>query len=137
MQPGVVLFHKRFAFNDGASADKLLVVLAVAPAHLVVAKTTSQGKRYRIDHGCQAGSRFAAFLLTQGCCFLVKNTSFCLTEFYELSPQSLSSKMVAGEVYKAGHLSNLLTRDVQACAAQCDDISQSQEALVRACFVNP
>lgn len=136
MQPGAILFHKQFAFRDGATADKLLVVLGVTPKHLILVKTTSKGARYRNDHGCQAGNRFSAFLLTVGCCFLSKNTWVCLSEFYEISIEAISKKIVAGDVHRLGLLPNNLTLDVQHCASQCDDISQAQEAIVRACFVS-
>lgn len=137
MLPGAILFHKQFAFHDGAKADKLLVVLGATKNHLIVAKTTSQGTRYRNDHGCQASNRFPAFLLTLGCCFLRKNTWVCLFEFYEISIPEIRKKIVAGEVYQAGLLPNDVARDVQACASTCDDISVVHEEIVRASFVTP
>lgn len=136
MQPGAILFHRQFAFKDGASADKLLVVLGVNGSHLIVAKTTSRGSRYRNDHGCQAGNRFPAFLLTFGSCFLDKSTWVCLSEFYELSIVGLQTKIVAGEVHQLGLLPKELARDVQVCASQCDDISKAHEGIVRACFLS-
>lgn len=136
MQSGTILFHKGFVFADGAVADKFLIVLGGTASHLIVTKTTSNGARYRIDHGCQAGNRFPAFLLTLGCCCLPKNTWICLGDFYELAIAELHSKMFSGDVYRFGTLSPDLTRDVQVCAAGCDDISQQQEQVVRSCFVN-
>jgi hypothetical protein len=137
MQPAAILFHKQFAFKDGATADKLLIVLGTTSTHLVVVKTTSQGARYRNDHGCQAGNRFPAFLLTIGCCLLRKNTWVCLSEFYEIPIADMQAKIVAGDVNQLGLLPNGIARDVQVCAVGCDDISQSQEQTVRACFLPP
>jgi hypothetical protein len=134
--PGTILLHKAFQFADGSTANKYLVVLAYTASHLVVAKTTSKGNRYRLDHGCQAASQFPAFLLTQGCCCLPLNTWVCLSEFYELALSELVTKMIASDIVKFGVLSNSLTRDVQVCAVGCDDISQAQEQQVRASFVD-
>ena len=135
MKPGTILLHKDFVFADGATADKYLIILGSEGGVAVVAKTTSKGARYRNDHGCQAGSRFPAFLLTVGCCCLPKNTWVCIDEFYEIPTADLQAKLVAGQVYKHGELSAELTRDLQACVATCDDISTDQERIVRACFV--
>ncbi len=134
MKPGDVLIHKKFVFADGTSANKYLIVLAVDGNVAVVAKTASQGRRYRNDHGCQAGSYFAAFLLTLGCCFFSKNTWICFSEFYELSLKELQRSLADAQVFKAGELDAELTRDVQFCAIGCDDISGAHELLIRAHF---
>ncbi|MGJ7607132.1 hypothetical protein ACSFA7_22545 [Variovorax sp. LT1R20] len=135
MTPGAVLFHRRFVFADGASADKYLVVLAASDRHLLVAKTTSNGTHYRSDHGCQAGSFFAAFLLTRGCCCLPLSTWICFNDFYELSLTQVQSGIVDGSIRQYGMLDKELTRDVQFCAASTDDVSEEQETLIRSCFV--
>ena len=135
MEPGNLLFHKSFVFADGGAADKYLVVVGTADTHVVLAKTTSNGSRYRNDHGCQAGSYFAAFLLTRGCCCLPLDTWICLTEFYEMTIAQLHEKLFAGTMRRYGTLDSSLTRDVQVCAAGCDDISSNQEGVVRASFV--
>ena len=135
MRAGDIVFHKDFVFADGKSAHKFLVILGASADRVIAAKTTSNGSRYRLDHGCQAGSRFPAFLLTQGCCCLPLSTWVCLSDFYELSLVDLQAKVVAGDVHRYGVLSPDVARDVQVCAAGCDDISSNQEAIVRACFV--
>ena len=131
MPPGSIIFHKDFLFADGTSKDKYLVVLGGNASSVITAKTTSKGSRYRLDHGCQAGNRFAAFLLTVGCCCLPKSTWICFSEFYEIPVAVLTARRAAGEVFHFGQLAPELTRDVQACAATCDDISGSHEVLVR------
>ena len=132
MIPGTILLHKNFVFADGAKADKYLVVLAENPSVLLVAKTTSKGHRYRNDHGCQAGNQYPAFLLTLGCCCLTKNSWVCLSEFYEIGRQQLYAKIVAASVFKTGLLTPDLTKDVQTCAAGSDDVTKTQEAMIRA-----
>ena len=126
MDPGNILFHRNFQFADGGSADKYLVVIGAAATHIVVAKTTSNGSRYRNDHGCRAGSYFAAFMLTRGCCCLPLNTWVCLGDFYELTIAELHAKLFAGQMRRYGILDPDLARDLQTCAAGCDDISSSQ-----------
>ena len=132
MIPGTILFHKRFVFRDGSSADKYLVVLAKTNSVLLVAKTTSKGHHYRLDHGCQAGNYFPAFLLTAGCCCLPLSTWICFSEFYELKVSAAQSGVVGGDIQQRGLLDPDLTKDVQACAVNTDDITQQQEALIRA-----
>jgi hypothetical protein len=134
MIPGRILFHKQFVFSDGASADKYLVVLGVTGNSLVVAKTTSKGRNYRNDHGCQAGSYFPAFLLTAGCCCLPLNTWICLGEFYELKKSQVSGGIVTGAIRMYGLLTPDLIKDVQVCAVSTDDISAAQEGMIRAHF---
>ena len=134
MMPGTILFHKDFVFADGTSADKYLVVLAAASNHVLVAKTTSKGTRYRLDHGCQSGNYFAAFLLTVGCCCLPKSTWICFGEFYELKLSQVHVKVVDGTIRQYGMLAPELTKDVQVCAVQTDDITSAQESSIRAHF---
>jgi hypothetical protein len=136
MLPGHVLLHKNFVFPDGASANKYLVVLGKSQHSIVVAKTTSNGSRYRNDHGCQSANRFPAFLLTRGCCFFPSNTWVCMSEFYEFETDELQSKLIKGIVYRAGVLEPDIIRSVQVCAVECQDITQAHEATIRGCFVS-
>lgn len=135
MTPGAVLFHRQFVFADGASADKYLVVLAASDSHLLVAKTTSNGTYYRSDHGCQAGSRFAAFLLTRGCCCLPLSTWICFNDFYELSLTRVQGGVIDGSIRQFGMLDKELTRSVQFCAVDTDDVSEAQRQLIEGCYV--
>lgn len=137
MAPGTILLHKDFVFADGSTADKYLIVVGSANGVALVVKTTSKGARYRNDHGCQAGNRFPAFLLTLGCCWFPKTTWVCIDEFFDISIASLLAKVVAGQVFVAGMLPPAIARDIQVCVATCDDISADQEVVVRACFVTP
>lgn len=131
MTPGTIIFHKDFKFSDGQMKDKYLVVLGnLKRGVILVAKTTSKGHRYRLDFGCQSANRYPAFYFPQhSCCFPIC-TWICLDEFYELNVQSLMQSMTGGEVYKYGVLENSLTRDLQFCAKNADDISAHQEAMI-------
>lgn len=132
---GSILLHKNFRFEDGATADKYLVVLGDQDNSLVVAKTTSKGDRYRNDFGCQAGNRFPAFYLPRGSCCLPKCTWICLGHFYELKTAKVAALIVANDIVRMGHLSAEQARDVQFCAIGSDDISQAHETWVRASLV--
>jgi len=132
MTPGTILFHQQFVFRDGTSANKYLVVLATTSTVLLVAKTTSKGHNYRNDHGCQAGNYFPAFLLTAGCCCLPLSTWICFSEFYELQLHKVFAGIVGGSISQYGALRPDLTKDVQACAVSTDDITSTQETLIRA-----
>lgn len=132
--PGHILFHRDFKFNDGATKDKYPVVLGKSDHHVVVAKTTSKGSRYRNDFGCQSGNRFPAFYLPQGSCCFPVCTWICLDEFYELTVagrDSLSSRIIAGQINRFGSLADNIVRDIQFCAMNCDDVTVVQEGVIR------
>lgn len=134
MEPGKVLLHRDFVFDDGSTADKYLVVLGRVGDTVLAVKTTSKGHRYRNDFGCQSASRFPAFLLTAGCCCFPKHTWVCLGDFYEMKADDLAQKLAAGQVYPFGILPDELLRDLQYCAKGCDDISAHQESLIDHCL---
>jgi hypothetical protein len=135
MNPGTIFFHRSFVFHDGATAQKLAVVLGGNAGTIIVAKTTSNGTHRHIVHGCHVFGRHPSFLLARGCCFLSKDTWVCFNEFYEFQLGQLQQLVVAGIVNRIGLLDPNMTRDVQACAAGTDDISAAQEAMVRSSFV--
>lgn len=135
MTPGTILLHKNFVFADGGTKDKFLVILGRNETLVIAAKTTSKGHRYRIEHGCQSGNYYPAFMLTQGCCCLPRNTWICLSEFYEIEIEHLQQGVGAGDIYRQGTLNNDLTRGVQFCAKECDDITSYQEAVINASLV--
>jgi hypothetical protein len=130
LTPGTIFLHRNFVFEDGTTKDKFLIVVGAHQDKVVTAKTTSRGHRYRNDFGCQAGNRFPAFLLTLGCCCFQKNTWVCLGDFYEMDSSNLQLKIVSGEVFRYGVLDNNLTRDIQFCAKNCDDITEYQEGII-------
>lgn len=135
MKPGSIFFHPQFQFHDGTRADKLVFVLGGTSSKIVTAKTTSQEKHRRLDHGCQASDRFPGFLMTVGCCFLKQNTWLCFNEFYEFNLSQLQAVMGCGKIYRIGEVAAEITRDAQACAVSSDDISSDQEAIVRNSFI--
>lgn len=138
MTPGTIIFHKDFKFTDGQSKDKYLVILGNLNSGIIlVAKTTSKGHRYRLDYGCQSGSRYPAFYFPQRSCCFPTCTWICLDEFYELNERSLISSLTRGDVYKFGLLENSTTRDLQFCAKNSDDISPHQEALIDGSLAPP
>ncbi|WP_416268831.1 hypothetical protein SD235_04900 [Burkholderia cepacia] len=134
IQPGQVLFHKDFKFADGETKDKYLVVLGKSNRSVIVAKTTSKGTRYRNDYGCQSANRYPAFYLPKGSSCFPVCTWICLDEFYELTvggEDSLSSRMIAGQIYRYGLLGDSTMRDIQFCAVGCDDITSAHEEVIR------
>lgn len=130
MKPGTILLHKNFVFADGTTKDKYLIIIGCDKTVYITAKTTSKGHRFRNDHGCQSGNYYPAFLLTVGCCCLPLSTWICLNEFYEIRKDMLSQGVIDGEIFRQGTLEDSITRDVQFCAKNCDDISSYQESII-------
>lgn len=137
MTPGSVFFDKDFHFHDGASGKKLFVVLGSDKGVCVVAKTTSQSYGKGITYGCQPNDRFHNFYLPLNSCYLDKNTWICLNEFYELKQSDLLQKRFKGIVCHLFDLTPQITREVQDCALQSEDISTRQEKIVALNLVCP
>lgn len=132
MTPGALFFDRHFRFRDGEEGEKILIALGTAHGVTIVVKTTSQGKRYRNDYGCQADHRFPNFYLVQGCCCLSKPTWVCLDEYYELKDSELVQRHFSGDVNRLGELPEKITVALMECAVQTDDISGQQAAIIRA-----
>jgi hypothetical protein len=131
MTPGTLFFDKGFRFHDGEAGQKILVALATGHGVTIVVKTTSRGKRYRNDYGCQADHRFPNFHLVQGCCCLTKPTWVCLDDYYEFKDSELLQRHFSGDVNRIGELSDAVTIELMECALNSDDISGRQAAIVK------
>lgn len=131
MKPGTLFFYRDFRFHDGGSADKIIVALGSSQGVTLVVKTTSQGKRYLNDYGCQADHRFPSYHLVKNCCCLEKPTWIVLGEFYELKYAELVQKNFTGDLRRIGELSDDITIDLMKCSIQSDDISSHQASIVQ------
>lgn len=131
MIPGTLFFDRDFHFHDGEDGRKILVALGTAHGITLVVKTTSQGRRYLNDFGCQADHRFPNFHLVQGCCCLNKSTWVALDEFYEFKDAELLQKHFSGDINRIGILPDELTIALMECSLKAEDISQHQDAVVQ------
>lgn len=131
MTPGTLFFDRHFRFYDGEEGQKILVALGTAHGVTMVVKTTSQGRRFRNDFGCQADHRFPNFHLVKGCCCLSKPTWVCLDEYYEFKDSDLLQKHFSGDINCIGLLTDPITVAVMECALQSEDISPRQTRIVQ------
>lgn len=131
MTPCTFFFDRHFQFYDGEEGRKILLTVGTAHGITLVVKTTSQGRRYRNDFGCQANHRFPNFYLVRGCCCLSKSTWVALDEFYEIRDAELLQKHYSGDVNRIGTLPDQLAIDLMKCALQSDDISPRQAGIAR------
>lgn len=137
MIPGTLFFYENFKFYDGATANKIIVALGSSGAITLAVKTTSKGRRYLNDHGCQSDHRFQNFYLVQNSClFLPKPTWIVLDEFYELKQTILLQKSFSNEVKRMGILEESITIDLLKCALHSEDISSNQVEIVKASLKN-
>lgn len=130
MTPGTLFFDRHFAFHDGEEGQKILVALGTARGVTIVTKTTSQGRRYLNDFGCQANHRFPNFHLVHGCCCLSKPTWVCLDEFYEFKDSELLQKHFSGDVNRIGELEGKITIQLSECSLSSEDITERQSAII-------
>lgn len=127
---GSIFIHHNFAFKDGETGKKLMVILGNFNNHVVVAKTTSKQHDRGITYGCQPSDRFHNFYLPQGSCFFQKCTWICLDEFFEFTDKDLLEARLRNELYLSGKLENHHLSKLQNCALKSLDISEKQEQTI-------
>lgn len=135
MTPGSVFFDEQFHFHDGETGEKLFVVLGSANSIVVVAKTTSQQHGRGVSFGCQPDDRFHNFFMALSSGYLKKPTWICLNEFYDLNAVEMLNKRFTGRVKHTCTFDQNITRLIQDCALESLDLSEAQEAAIRACLV--
>lgn len=134
MTPGTILHDQEFRYRDGETGRKYIVILNDGTCgSYVVVKATSQGRRYSNTPGCQLGT-WACFFLDRGCCKLPKDTWVQLHEFYPFNAQEMLGLHFTGRMEVIDELTSGLTRDLQECALQSDDISEANAEIIRACL---
>jgi len=130
MTPGTLLFDPNFRFHDGDTGKKILICLGTSQGITLVIKTTSQGRRYRNDWGCQNNHIYPCFHLTQGSCCLHKPTWACLDEYYEFRDSVLLQRHFSNEIHRFGTLPDAITEELMRCALESDDINPRQMRIV-------
>lgn len=135
MTPGSVFFHEEFEFHDGESGEKLFVVLGNVDNVAVVAKTTSRQKGKGTVYGCQPEDRLHNFFIPPKVTYLKKTTWVCLNEFYEIDLREALRLRMKGTIKPVCTFVGAITREIQNCALDSDDITGSQHAAVTACLV--
>ncbi len=103
-QPGDILCHKEFEFEDGTKKLKLFVVLnaAAVKAPCLALKTTSQPKRYANSHqGCNADKKAFFTPTAWQKCFDV-DTYIQLPQIFEFSSIELLEGGLSGNIYIFG-----------------------------------
>ncbi len=134
MNPGSIFFDEEFAFHDGETGEKLFVVLGTLDGVSLVAKTTSRQHGRGLAYGCQPEDRFHNFYLPPGSCYLKTNTWVCLDEFYELTSARALQKRFSGVIKPVCNLANNIIREIQDCASLSQDMTEAQDAIVKACL---
>jgi len=131
--PGTILFDPNFQFKDGQLGEKLYVVLNDGSCGIYIGvKTTSNGNRHGIQHGCQVLERFPNFMLAKGCCCLSKTTWVQLDAFFEFQSGALIEKVMTGQINRIGTLSDDLTRELLTCTTHAEDMTISQDEIIQA-----
>lgn len=132
---GAILHHRNFVFGNGTAKDKYLMIIGSEATYLIATTITSNGKRYRMDAGCQSGNRHPAFHLPIGTSCLPKSSWICLNDFYRLNPLDLLRLARKSWVRKIGRLGTEQARSVQLCAISCPEIERRDKCAIRASLV--
>ncbi|MDE3023137.1 MAG: hypothetical protein KGI54_15025 [Pseudomonadota bacterium] len=131
MNPGSLFVDRHFKFNDGAEAQKILIVLGNYNGVTLVVKTTSNGRLFLNDFGCQVTHRFPNFYLPKSCCCLEKPTWVVLNEFYEFKHRELLQRHFDCDIWHIGTLPPILLMELMNCSVQAEDISFSQIEMIK------
>lgn len=126
-----MFYDASFPFTDGEVGKKLFVVLGSMNSVYVVAKTTSRGKAFSKNAGCQPTDRFHNYHLPDKCCDLDRATWVCLDELYELKQNEVLQKGFAGEIRPVCDLPSEFAKAIQECALAGEDITSFQERVIR------
>jgi hypothetical protein len=132
-QPGDILCHKEFEFEDGTKKTKLLVVLNSADdkTSCLALKTTSQIKRYSGSRqGCNPDQKvFYAPAIWQKC--FDADTYIQLPQIFEFSTHDL----ISGGLAKRFYIQKSITSECLARLKNClkkfkEDISQHHWKMI-------
>lgn len=116
-QPGDILCHKEFEFEDGTKKLKLFVVLNAADdkAPCLALKTTSQPKRYKGSHqGCNPDKKAFFTPTIWQKCFDV-DTYIQLPQIFEFS----TLELLQGGLSKSIYIQKSLTSECLAQLKNC------------------
>ncbi len=124
MNPGCVLFHRGFEFENGEKADKLLVVLNHQKAgRFLVLLTTSRPRKTRPrDEGCQAERGY--YFVSANRHWFNSDTWILLYRPYEIEAHRLRDSEERGDVRIMATLETDFARAIINCFKRCDDCSE-------------
>ncbi len=135
MTPGSVFFHEQFVFHDGASGEKLFVVLGSEGNVAVVAKTTSRQRGKGTIFGCQPTDRLHNFYIPQSITYLNKCTWVCLDELYEIDLRKALQLRMQAIIKPVCTFEGEIIREIQNCALLGEDITPFQTGAITSCLV--
>ena len=122
MNRGTVIFHPEYKFSDGATADKLFIVLNNADKGdvLLLAKTTSQPKFRDTREGCDL--RRVEFFIPSGRTSFPKDTWVILNRLYPVSLQEMLKNVLKQQCFAKDVLNEQMMNAIRNCALQSDDL---------------
>ena len=132
-QPGQILWHKDFEFEDGSKKDKYLVVLNDSDRDSVclVLKTTSQSRYYKgVEKGCNPQKKVFFVPIGWEQCFKV-DTYIQLPEIFEIPTEKLLAGDISGKIRVTSSLTIKCFKLLKNCLKQFkDDISAQHWKLI-------
>lgn len=119
---GKIYSHKKFTFQDGGQADKLLILVnePTGTTDWIFVKTTSQPKP-KDTQGCH--STHNLYVLNLGEDFFRKKTWVQFHELYPFNHQALLKAKLGGDIQEKGQLREQTTRALLNCMRKSEDLS--------------
>jgi hypothetical protein len=137
MIPGTILFDDEFKFTDGSVGKKILIILNDGnPGFYIIVKTTSRSAYKSAENGCQLSNRYPNFFLPKGSCCLNEDTWIQLDQYFEFTAHELVSRHFTGQIKIIGILPKEIIYQLLDCAIKSDDISLSQEKVLKEILKN-
>lgn len=137
MIPGTILFDDEFKFTDSSVGKKILIILNDGnPGFYIIVKTTSKSAYKSAEYGCQLSNRYPNFFLPKGSCCLNEDTWIQLDQYFEFTAHELVSRHFTGQIKRIGILPKEIIYQLLDCAIKSDDISLSQEKILKEILKN-
>lgn len=131
MNPGTVFYIKKFEFDDGGAADKLIVLMTHARnGRFLAVRTTSQQKKWRSQkQGCHAERGYYYFQPKSS--WFAEPTWVILDDPHLLRADSLRLRFQNGSATIKTTLDRLTTAALRNCLKKVDDISDEMLEMLK------
>lgn len=128
--PGCILLWRDFRFQDGDSADKLIVILgAKAGCNYLAVVATSKKHHRTFAPGCHAQDGYY-HIPGGGKDSFPKDTWLLLAVPYELKPAEVARLHTNGKICVVDNLREQMANAIRDCLRQCQDVTPLQIALL-------
>ena len=133
MTPGSVVFHTKFPFRDSETPGKKLAVILNdgSGGRYIAVKTTSQGRMYTWDVGCQPPpSNFPCYFVPGNASLFPKDTWIQLNDFFSFDVSKFRDGQRRGIILPKLQIPNRFLLPLIKCTLKSDDLTRADEKIL-------